>query len=309
MPMTVLSSARPVAKHLPNSAGASLTWLARNAEHFRPALDPSLGIPWRVKPLVELTFLLTTLRRLGVTHPSLPALAAFALEVVPTVEWREIVAYDASATVVLALVAEFCSAFGAQLPWTPAYFDRLIDSGYVESSDRLPYREMDLAYCYERIGRGDFSEQIASWWMDTACGLRQRPAVATIDDVYSLTHAIFYLTDVGSRPLEAVLSEAEARYLRENLVTLTALVLRNANADILGELILCWRFARVQGDPLRDVIAQAALCRLIATQLPEGDMPAPTFDAEKHVDARRFGYNYHPTLVAALTFYAWIALE
>jgi hypothetical protein len=125
----------------------------------------------------------------------------------------------------------------------------------------------------------------------------------TIDDVYSLTHAVFYLTDLGLREPEHLLGQSEAERLRQELANLTAAVLRADNTDVLGELMLCWLFCGVPRTALNEMIFDQALRLMVNAVTTEGGVaPTIAISSQARSGTATFSQLYHTTLVGAFLF-------
>lgn len=184
-----------------------LDWLWANGREFEITKSRDDDIPWQVKPLVELIFLLTVLRRNGFECSIADKLADHAVNAAN-------------------------------------------DIRFFEGMDRLPYRQMDFAYSLGVVGIRDYEPYLASWFANTACGRGQHLARYSIGDLYSLTHAIFCLTDVGLNPTTPGLDGVTDKRMRRHLIRLTGMMVRADNLDVLGELLLCCLMCRLdlEGD-------------------------------------------------------------
>jgi hypothetical protein len=132
-------------------------------------------------------------------------------------------------------------------------------------------------------------------------GLAQRPRVDELDDgqAYSLTHAVFFMTDFGSRPSD--LPAPCREYLADNVRRWAEALRRRGNHDLFAELALACRCIEVQAD-----WAEAGL---LASQAPDGMVPGPGLRAPELVARatparRRFLENYHTTLAAIMASFA-----
>jgi hypothetical protein len=246
-------------------------------------------------------FLLSTLNRHGIHDKTLDCLNAGAVAEASQFDWHELAAYDASAATPLALVANFFASNGHAAPLGHDFFCFLNHIHFFEGMDRLPYREMDLAHSLSLVAGSDCEESLGEWFASTAFGRNQQITRYTIDDVYSLTHAVFYLTDMGMRDLDCYVTRAMAARLRAALWMLPAMMLRADNVDVLGELLLCWIFCRVDQSPLNDLVFDQAIHRVLAFATPEGAV-APTINSYHRAKSGNasFAELYHTTLVAAL---------
>jgi hypothetical protein len=280
----------------------TIDWLCRHESDFRVARVTTDAVPWRVKPLAELMFLLTALKRHGLTSSSLKRLTDGAIEEGGKFDWHELAAYDPSAATGMALVADFFHCQERPTPFDDRFFGFLNQIEYFEGMDRLPYRDMDLAYNLGRIVSPEYEKDIPVWFRSTAFGRRQHIIRYSIDDIYSLTHAVFYLTDVGLRPVEALLDPETIARLRTELATLTAAMLRADNTDVLGELLMCWLFCGVERNGLNGVIFQHGLHQMMAAETDGGIAPTVNILRQAKAGKATFDQLYHTTLVGAFLF-------
>lgn len=284
-------------------ARTALAWLHEHESDFQISRVNAKAIPWQVKPLAELLFLLAALERHGVHSALLDRLRDVALAAGKHFDWHELAAYDPSAATAIALVADCYRTFGHAAPFDDRFFEFLNHIGYFEGMDRLPYRDMDLAYNLGRVVSPDYERDIPRWFSATAFGRRQHSVRYTIDDIYSLTHAVFYITDLGHRPPESLLDSETANRLRAELVTLTAAMIRADNADVLGELLLCWIFCDVERNRLNQAILNHALYQMFAAVTKDGAVaPSATIFRQAKEGRATFKQLYHTTLVGAFLF-------
>jgi hypothetical protein len=282
---------------------SALEWLRDHEGDFKISRVTTDAVPWKVKPLAELMFLLTALKRHGLQTSTLNDLISASADEGAGFDWHELAAYDPSAATGMALVADFYRTHNRPVPFDIRFFEALHEIDYFEGMDRLPYRDMDLAYNLGRLVSPEYENDIARWFRSTAFGRMQHAIRYTIDDIYSLTHAVFYLTDLGLQPPDKLLDAATVARLRSELVTLTAAMIRADNTDVLGELLLCWLFCRVPSTDLGSVVFDHALDRMIAAATRDGAV-APTAQIFRLAEDGQasFGQLYHTTLVGAFLF-------
>lgn len=279
----------------------SIEWLCRHEDDFKISRAAN-AVPWQVKPIAELMFLLTALKRHGLRSSSLERLSEGALTEAGEFDWHELAAYDPSAATGMALVADFFHCQERPAPFDDRFFSFLNDVGYFEGMDRLPYRDMDLAYNLARVVSTDYEKEIPVWFRSTAFGRRQHIVRYSIDDVYSLTHAIFYLTDLGLRAPDTLLDVETAGRLRTELATLTGAMLRADNTDVLGELLLCWLFCGIQRTGLNGVIFAHGLRQMMAAATDGAVAPTAAIFRQTRAGEATFKQLYHTTLVGAFLF-------
>jgi hypothetical protein len=282
------------------AADDGLDWLIRNFQGFAIRRSGDVQCPFDVKALAELAFLLTILARHQLLCRRARQLAARALAAVGDFDWHNMAALDPSAATVVATIGRFCHAFGAVQSFEPDYLRFLLDIGYFDAMDRVPHRQMDLNYSLAGIGIDSEKGGLRECYLRTCAGQGQSSVRYSIHDIYSLTHAIFYLSDVGCAPQLPDLSSAEADRLREQLVIHTVALMRIDNIDVLGELLLCWVMTRVPATPFNRRIFAVAMARVRGAVLDNGAI-APTREIQR-MATPDFQLLYHTTLVAVMLF-------
>ncbi|MGX1128858.1 hypothetical protein RKD49_001048 [Streptomyces glaucescens] len=132
-------------------------------------------------------------------------------------------------------------------------------------------------------------------------GLGADPLTLDESEVYAFTHALFYATDFGARPLPP-----DVPLPRDTVHVLLAAQLALGHLDLVAELLVC---AELTGDP-DGRLRSAGWAALARSQRPDGAVPGPvhrpalltgptTLTGEK-ATAYLFGTCYHTTLATGL---------
>lgn len=297
--MLTYVKSRLINRKLDNVGVNSLEWLWTHRDGFRIENSSGKEVPWQVKPLIELIFLLIVLKRNG--HESLRTtqLTCFAIDTAKNFDWHQFAAYDPSAGGPIALIRQLFQMENEPIPFEDDYFTFLLKAQFFEGMDRLPFRQMDYIYSMKAANVSGYDINLEILFSNTAFGRKQHLARYSIDDIYSLTHAIFYLSDVGIQPDTPALDNAMSARMRCDLVSLTAMMVRGGNMDVLGELLICWLMCKVERT---DIFTQAI--HFLQTHINSDGSLAPTtriFEKSKAGNAS-FDDLYHTTLVSALLF-------
>lgn len=284
-------------------------WLIANRESFRLNVDGEdqkiLGndVPWRVKPIMELAFFLLIMSRQDVRFKYRRELTGFVLEEAKQFDWHELARYDPSSGSPLSLVADFFAVNGVQPPFELALFDALVDFGFFDGMDRLPYRELEFNYAIARLKKVDVSAELHEAFGRTAFGRSHSLARYSLDDTYSLTHALFYLTDLGLRPIVGKDDRTEVQRLHRTLIALIAMMVRADHGDVLGELLICWIMCGFVATAMDQLVLDAGMNRMLWLLTREGAVPPTTSVRTRLLEDRAgFAEVYHTTLVAAILF-------
>lgn len=294
----LLSSIR--LKHL---STVTLRWLSEHSDDFRVGSAGSRSVLTQIKPLTELMLLLDVFAKHQIRNEHVSRLSARAIAEANEFDWHQHFSFDASGATILGTVAEFFAANDAAPPFELDFCRFLHTSGYLEGMDRVPYREMDRVHCLAWLISPEYAKELPVWFSGTAFGRRQHPTRYTTDDLYSLTHAAFYLSNFGTRDVAEVLDAETTERLRKELVVLTAVVMRSDNIDVLGEFLICWLFCRVPDTKLNRMLFRQAFERVVSATISSGEV-VPVLRALPRAQAGQtsFDYSYHTTLVAALLF-------
>ena len=279
-----------------------MEWLEHHADDFRvPQEEESLAS--RVKPLVELMTLLTTLANHDVRDEKISKLVHQALQYGAEFDWHELAAYDASAATVVAVVADFFAKNHKTPPFDFEFIHFLHEIGFFEGMDRVPFREMDMSCSLGMMFAPEFRKDLPVWFLSTTFGQQQHLTRYSVDDIYAVTHSAFYLTNFGRDRLSELLDQETSERLRKELVALTVMVLRTDNIDVLGELLMCWLFCRVDNTALHRMIFHQAMERLLSATTTQGAV-FPTLKLLQNTPAReaKFDEVYHTTLVCSMFF-------
>lgn len=288
----------------------SLGWIGNHLSEFSlpqcSNYDNSLqssDLAWRIKPFAELVFLLSVLKKYRQCQREIIAISDFAHSSIESFDIHGFAAYDPSAASLLALFADFFNSTNHKAPLEFDYFELLKNTGYFKGMERMPYRDMELAYNLSRLGDLNASARMNEMFSNTAFGRGQFLPKYSIDDIYSLTHAIFYLTDLGFKPLSDTLDSITTSRLKRDLIGLTAIMLRNDNCDVLGELILCWIFCGVRPRNREQDLFRICVDRLIAATTDDGCVPFNSRSRERYLAGdSQFKEVYHTTLVVTIVF-------
>jgi hypothetical protein len=228
-------------------------------------------------------------------------LGKFALAECEDFDWHGLAGYDCSAASPMLMIGDFFLLHGRSLPFEPEIITRMLEIDYLMGMDRIPYRAMEMQYAFGRIGLPNDLQQLAASFSETSFGLKQRIERSSIDDIYSLTHSIFYLTDVGTRPMGSLFSADEVERIRNYLYRLIVILIRVDNCDVLGELILCLHFCDFRPRGTEETIYRSGIARMLRSQAPHGSIASTENVRLRDINNEAsFTELYHTTLVGAL---------
>jgi hypothetical protein len=161
---------------------------------------------------------------------------------------------------------------------------------------------MDLSYTLGKAHINHNIPTLSKLYWDTLLSRNPHPLFLSTDDVYDITHVIFYLSDFGFKNIRAIDGHrvAEIQWI---ISTLVALYLQVRNWDILAELLISCHCLQFYPRPLYEV----AWASLLSSQRSDGSFSGPLFiennlEGMNFLQSRQhiFSHNYHTTLVTAM---------
>ncbi|HEY3367504.1 MAG TPA: hypothetical protein VGK74_20805 [Symbiobacteriaceae bacterium] len=184
---------------------------------------------------------------------------------------------------------------GLRTPAFEAALRRVRRAGYPRRLEMLPYRELEMHYLQWRAGLTSRAQGWGPLFRATTLGRASSPVYMAKWQVYSITHALFYLTDfagpAAGAPAEAV---ENARLDTEALLVH---FWREQDWDLTGELLLNLVALDGHDTPL----FQAGATALLSAWRPEGFLPGPHYAGRAdRSTGYRFKTCYHTTLVGLL---------
>ncbi|WP_019011957.1 DUF6895 family protein [Deinococcus aquatilis] len=294
---------------LPPAAGPgpvyqrALAWVLAHLECFDPRHSFVQDHQLRVKPFLELVFVLNPALRVGLDQqvPELRRLTQFIDATFANYDFAAFAHNDPAGLLLLALRDEYFGVTGRNTDDNDGLLARFVASGLHErvTRSRIPFRVMDLHYALDRAAGHCQPEAYLPLYAHTVLARGRGLTRCNTNDLYSITHTLFYLADLGQSPVAPLLG-ADAGRVHDLLRHALAMMLRQKNLDLAGEFIMCLSFFGETDSPL----LKLAWAELAAQQLPGGAMPSPTYSAGRQAElvgdaAARYEFTqcYHTTLV------------
>ena len=179
----------------------------------------------------------------------------------------------------------------------------MLDIGLPMATEDNPYRKMELRYALEGGGFNHLPPPIQTLFRNTSLNtsLRETPPVLSfrLENIYGLTHVVFYLKDFGFSTRSNIPNIASLRWLVSAMLGVQTL---ERNWDTVAELLMCCSFLNHFPSPLY----QRAWSSLLKAQKGDGSLTDNFFDVKKFDSMRvsekcvyYFEQQYHTTLVCA----------
>ncbi|MBS4198558.1 hypothetical protein KHA93_02705 [Bacillus sp. FJAT-49732] len=215
----------------------SLEWIDRNLHRFSPVRSGDLD-EWDVKSFSELCFLYIHLKHWD--HP-------LTENILP--KWFDFLRFHLEHPVFAQMARKRpISSFPFVFPYLKLrsggyrneYYEQTLEMierwGYFKSIEVVPYRAFDLVYTYWKSGWLEKEPDWEKLYMDTVMARSQNSFCIDVDSAYSITHTIFYLTDMGNRP--APISKLHFDRSIQLVESLLIHYWRIGHWDLMGELLI-----------------------------------------------------------------------
>jgi len=286
-------------------AERSVRWIHDNLSYFDPFAKSSISQDLRHKALAELVLLCLLLRR----HENFRALPEMRDVMAFVVGLNDNAFFEASlcrwndALVPVLILAATLEAYGLTSENNRRQMvQRVVRHSNVCIIERIPYRQLELRHI---LDAGGFAHGLPSYrelWSRTLVAHRPNLMFLSDDDVYGITHALFYVSDFAARSID-FLSPQEVEHIHEAVTHLLGVYIRRKNWDLAAELLAA---EKCLGRTSRHSVMGWRL--LMEAQQADGRMDGPYLKklADNERDAEHlFDACYHTTLVSALAGVVW----
>jgi hypothetical protein len=286
----------------------AIGWLQENLDLFNPLRDSDIeSIIDDLKAMCELLFLCSLRHKKSYGH--LPQvyeyIVSFLYEnVFKTRAYQELIQRRPDTVLHMLAYVSF-RICGYEDTFYRQRLERLFEKRYVCQVERLPYRNMDLSLMLEKGGFAVAYQKPEDFFKDTL--LAQHPDIYFLNenDVYAITHAIFYYTDFNQRGSE--FAPADLDYMNGALPYLLAFYVRKRNWDLVGELLICMFLVSIHNREHANELYKLGWSCLQEAQHKDGWVAGPLFSMEAYVKCEAkgkreylFKKNYHTTIVALI---------
>lgn len=294
----------------------ALGWVERNLLlfNFPPAIDKVQ--PHGVKALAELSLLcMIAYRYLNETTSRV--IKSIIDHVVPILIRRDVQEMiirrpDLSRIIVPAYAC--LQECGTDFPQAKVFARSLIDSGYVNATEVLPYMEIEKWYFLDmlvgRDGVRDYSSLYRRTFVSRFVEQNVSLLFTQLQDAYAFTHTLFYLSDFARDHLKPILS---VDYMKiSKLATLQlGIFAREKDWDIVSELLIASQTLETE-----TYVRKLVWEQLMISQHPNGFIPGRNFDPASDEMNRQnaaseyiFKCNYHPTFLTCMACIIDLALN
>lgn len=294
----------------------AMDWIIKNLNYFTINNEVSKNLRWELKSFIELVFLTNYLMRSSIweNDERLAEMICFINYALTEVSLEDTVYFDPDGVSGLAIAEEFTILVNKNGESFRHILKSFKDFDRIKLLQKIPFRLMDLKYSFERasVNCDDLPSYQQLYWQ-TIAGKRTSIAYMSTMDIYSITHTIFYLTDMGNRSIEEFLPTEEKQYLQRLTLKLLAVTIGQNNLDTMAELLMCCSFLGIlTQNKANHILYQSAWNQLHKNQMQDGSVPSVTYDHRDYLDSKskeeyRFINCYHTTLVTIGATTSWLS--
>ena len=288
----------------------ALDWLVGNIDEFDPFKD---GRPFEIKhgqKVGELAILLHAYSSLTGDRDSehVNRLVTLLASVQKNPAFTDRLLRSPVEFVLFAEVYASLRSLGHDDPNQRELIQRVIDAHFLDHTERLPHRTMDIVSCLEWGAFRHTFPSLESLYASSILGRVPMAAFLDEDALYFLTHVIMFLYGFGIRKNVALPAERT-----QNLGSvLSALLISCATEhhwDLLAELLMCWDCIGLAST----FVSERAWEVLLQLQKEDGAIPGPEWAEKLHQALEQkdknhqpggrglyFDHHYHTTLVGII---------
>ena len=250
----------------------ALEWLVARRARLDPDLAPKSHVILARKSLVEVALLLGLRDRLDVCPPNerYSALREQVVAVAKRRSYKELVARDRSAMLLYAATygaLRLCGHDDREFRWI---LQQVVGARYATAFERIPFRYLDLLHSLELAEISHDLPSMEDVLRLSLLNANPNALELTDSDTYSITHAVFYITDFGLRE-QPLFGDVDVLATIELLEALLVLYRGRGNVDLVAELVCALACLGVQ----RSAEIDKAWKYLVAMQRSDGSLPGP----------------------------------
>lgn len=273
-----------------------LHWIEANLGCFDPRktrknVDKNL----QIKAFVELVFLYNMFGNGEIFHHTdgfVERIQNQIDSVISDIDFRHYSIRESGFLAVPAIIEEYRHLRKRQVPHSSLALQ--LETQMDQIPRKTAYRLMDIKYSLEKAQYPSNLPTYQELYKQTTLGKSSNWLLLSDDAAYSITHTLFYITDMGRKQLLSI----DYEHIATQLFRLLVFYQLKNNLDILSELIICLFFLQIPFSSEQKQLIDSAMQQLYTSQdSKKGFVPSPSF-ATITDDVANFFEHYHTTLVA-----------
>lgn len=278
-------------KFIEDTNRKTFRWILRHLDFFDINRSGKISNDKKLKAFVELAFMLNMFYPYNSNQKEIKKISQFVHQRITDHDFGGEIMHDLDGMAGLAVLEEFELKYGQSL----YHFELQQIIGHHMDSivEKPPFRKMDIKYSLEKANIVSTLPDYSELLKNTVLGKDASFAYISSMEAYSITHTLFYLTDMGRR--EPPMRFNKTEWTRK-LFTLIQFHVLKRDMDILSELIICVNFLHCNMTEQQTSYLIHCLKLISSLQKHDGRVPPVVYKAS-HDPEQEFINCYHTTLV------------
>ncbi|NUF24867.1 DUF6895 family protein [Bombilactobacillus mellis] len=269
----------------------SLKWIKANLLFFDVDRNEIESDDTKLKAFIELAYMLNMFYSNFKNSYYIKNIVDFILNKIEQHDFCAQILFDIDGLAGLAVLEEFELKYGKSK--YNYELNKIVNSKIDIQLARAPFRMMDIKYSLEKAHIHSSLPDYQTLFKNTALGKEVDVSSISSMGAYSITHTIFYLTDMGRRKPPINYDYESLKKLLFSLIEFYSL---KQDMDILSELIICINFLHYKLNPFMENYINYCFKLLKRKQHRNGSVP-PFIYKRSHSPKQEFINCYHTTLV------------
>ncbi|AYE59647.1 hypothetical protein CO218_11260 [Lactiplantibacillus plantarum] len=266
-------------------------WILHNLKYFDIDRKGNISSDKKLKAFVELAYMLNMFYPYTSNQKDVEKISEFIHQCILRHDFLGEIMHDLDGLAGLAVLEEFELNYGS----SQYHFElEKIVGHHVDSIvEKPPFREMDIKYSLEKANVTSTLPSYSVLLESTILGKEASFAYISPMETYSITHTLFYLTDMGRRTPPV---EFDKQSSMKKLFSLIQFYVQKRDMDILAELIICINFLKCELNEFQTKYIAECINLISSMQKKDGRVPPVIYHPAKDRE-REFINCYHTTLV------------
>jgi len=286
-----------------NLADSGINWIHKNLDHFSIYFETTSPSRERLKIFLELIFLSNYLIRTNLlnNNNNFNNILLFIDKELESWNYTDTILRDLDGISGIGVIGEYQKIRGLDNKKTQFIINKIEFLSIEKQLEKIPFRKMDMFYSLHQTEESKYTvKDIGKLYPNTFLGKHCNIFYINNNSTYSITHTLFYLTDMGNQLLNNF--ETELISIQHTLKILISFYIKQNNLDILSELLMCLNFINKnfnQIDKDTTALLELSYKKISEQQHQSGLVPPPLENFHLLKDSREiFLQAYHTTLVA-----------
>lgn len=273
-----------------------LKWISNNLNFFDPRVERKYANNLlRIKSFTELLFLENMFFPESAFKPSIhKKIIEMSKEILTSLNLNNFILHEHGFISASAVAQEFGRNNNIDLSFEKNVLQGMVDDKFDLLTTRSAFRKIDVKYSLNKAQVCSNYASFSDLAKNTILGKDFNYMYTNEISTYSITHSIFYLTDMGRKNIKGF----NTKQILNKIFNLIPVYELERNLDILSELIISSYFLNVLLNQVQEKMIKDAISFISNYQKKDGAIPAPGRIGDKYsCKEEEFFACYHTTMV------------